>query len=151
MLSLSIKARGKEQLSFMKVFQSQVWEDKKGLLTYLFFLAPVEATLTNNAICQSPGVPPKVLLKSTADTDWVLLVPVPAERSRPVADTTLSPPTTALAARLLPISWDSCHRGKVGTDSGKLATKHQFPNIRNNSDECKHRLLTNILAAFIKN
>lgn len=77
-------------MSYMKIFQSQVWEEKKGLLMYLFFLAPVEATLTNNAICQSPGVPPKVLLKSTADTDRVLLVPVPAERRGPVADRTLT-------------------------------------------------------------
>lgn len=148
-LSLSRKAGGKEHSSYRKAFQSQVLGGKR-CFNKPFIPSSCEGTWTNNPICQSPGVPPKVLLKATADIDWVLLVPVP-EGTIPVADTTLSPPTTALAARLLPISWDSCHRGKVGTDSGKLAIRHHFPNIRCDSNECKHSLLTNISAALIKN
>ena len=75
-----------------------------GLFTFLFFLAPVEATLTKSPICQAPGVPPNVPLKSAADTDGVLLVPVPAESKIPVSNTTASPSATALAVRLLPLS-----------------------------------------------
>lgn len=52
-LSLSIKVRGKEPPSYIKVFR-----DRFGFSNMPFLLAPTKAALTNSPIRPSPQVPP---------------------------------------------------------------------------------------------